>query len=529
MSAPAPLPPAADESPVPLPAVLSLVSGFGLLIAYYRGRELLLGEWPPAWRLLLVLVGCLLLVGGLVELVVLVLWRSLWPGRAVPRLGLASWGGIILAATNVSVLMTGGPMPVPITLLLLAVGLGLIVLGVTRFADHSPTGGTRPSGGTRRGPSQRMALTRPGVFSLVIAIVLLAGAYLGPSNMLMLVFALIVGPFIVNGWFSFSMIRGLTLARTGPSQVMAGDPVSMTLTLTNRKRVMAGWLLIASDRLTHAAASGSSVAERLTAEAVFPRVPPRESAEAMYRVRLMRRGRYKLGPVRVRSRFPLGLVERSLVFALPGELLVAPRIGRLTDSWHAAAATDEPVQRRQPRRGLFQDEFEKLRSFRHGDNPRMIHWRTSGRLNALMVRQYQEVRDRDLLLLLDLTADPSDQAARATAELAISFAATVCLDHLRRSRNSGIMVAVAGREQSAWTGTASPAVIDPILGLLAIVEPVAAASLEPLWTFAHSHRTTGTAGILVTTRPQAVEVPPALGWLRTIGADADLSNYFVLT
>src|SRR5690606_33052987 len=114
--------------------------------------------------------------------------------------------------------------------------------------------------------------------------------------------------------------------------------------------------------------------------------------------------------------------------------------------WHRdAASADELVQRQRPRRGAFPDEFEKLRSFRYGDNPRMIHWRTSARQNSLMVREYHEIRDRDLLVLLDLDADPTREEELLRVELAVSFAATVCIDQLQRSRQSGMALAAAGR------------------------------------------------------------------------------------
>jgi len=513
---------------VPLAAVLSTFVGLALLLGFWQGRRYF-RSWPDSLELAFVTGASFLLVWGLAELLGSAFFRTAasegkTARKDAPRLGVESWVGIVLVSLG-----SGGLLLVPLRstfgflpVALLVVGGGLLAYGGKRFVDRLLRGGSRSA------PVQRVGLTKPGAVSLVISVLLLGGAYLGPSNMLMLMFAAVVGPFIVNGWYAFGMIRRLGLARSAPSQVVSGELVTVTLTLTNRKRRMSSWLMTASDAVTRT--SGTDAGERLVAEAVFPRVPARDSTDASYRLRLMRRGRYVFGPVRVRSRFPIGLVERSLTFDLPGELIVAPRLGRLTDRWHReSAAADELVQRRQPRRGAFPDEFEKLRSFRYGDNPRMIHWRTSARQNTLMVREYHEVRDRDLLVLLDLAAEPGDEAAALRVETAVSFVATVCVDQLRRSRHSEIGVGAACRETATWSGVAHPSNAEPLLRTLALVEPAADPDLGPLWEFARERRTPTTAGVLVTTRPAAsVPRPAGTGWVKVIEADAALAEYFAL-
>ena len=517
------------DRPVPLAAVLSTLVGFGLLSVFWQGRRLF-RSWPDSLELLFVTGASFLLVWGLTELLGMAFFRSSKGAEPVdpslrPRLETSSWFGIISLSLG-----AGGLMLVPwdstfgfLPIALLVIGGALLVHGGKRFVDRLLRG---PNAGA---VTQRVALTKPGAMCLVISVLLLAGGYMGPSNMLMLVFAMVVGPFVVNGWYAFGMIRRLSLARIVPEQVLAGEPVTITLTLTNRKRRLSSWLMAASDTVTRV--SGPDAGERLAAETLFPRVAPKSSRDAGYRLRLMRRGRSLFGPVRIRSRFPLGLVERSLTFDLPGEMIVAPRLGRLTDRWQReAAAADELVHRQRPRRGAFPDEFEKLRSFRYGDNPRMIHWRTSARQNTLMVREYHEIRDRDLLVLLDLAAEPDDEEALLRVELAVSFAATICVDQLQRSRQSGLAIAAAGRTTEEWTGVAHPASAEPLMRVLALIEPAAEPDLASLWDFARERRSPATAGVIITTRPAAdLPRPAAAGWLRTLSVrDDGIAEFFTL-
>ncbi len=508
---------ASAETAFPLAAALATLTGAALLIAFGKARPYF-GDWPATWQLAIVTAASFLLVWGVVEFVAATLLRPRAAGAV--RLGAASWAGIVaLSLGGGGTILRGGRGPSVAAAFLIAAGAVLVTIGATRFVR----GLGRPAG--PRTGVQRATLTRPGFVSLVIAVVLLGGGYLGPSNMLMLVFALVIGPFIVNGWFSYSMIRRLSLTRTLPRQAMAGEPFAVTLSLVNRKRRQTSWVVTAADAIVRTSRPGAGA--RLTAETLYPSVPPGESRDATYRLRLPRRGAYRLGPVRVRSRFPLGLVERSMTVAATDELIVVPRIGRLSRNWLRDVSADESVQRQRPRRGVHQDEFEKLRSFRNGDNPRLIHWRSSARAGSLMVREYEEVRDRDLLLLVDLAADETDAASLARAELVLEFAATAATDHLRRSRNAALAVAVAGRGMTAWHGVASAAAAEPLLRALATAEPAVAPSLEALWTFAAARKTPHTAGVFVSSRRGDFPPRPASAhWLKPLSVES-LETSFV--
>jgi uncharacterized protein (DUF58 family) len=160
----------------------------------------------------------------------------------------------------------------------------------------------------------------------------------------------------------------------------------------------------------------------------------------------------------------------------------------------------------------------------------MIHWRTSARQNSLMVREYHEIRDRDLMVLLDLAAAGDDEAALLRVELAVSFAATICVDQLQRSRQSALNVAAAAREFSSWSGVAHPASAEPLMRMLALVEPTSKPELDSLWEFARAERTPTTAGVLISTRPgDEIAHTPGTAWLHTLSvADGALDEYFTL-
>ena len=352
---------------------------------------------------------------------------------------------------------------------------------------------------SRRGFARhRSGFPTEGRAYILVMIVLFAGALLGRSNPLLLVFALMAGPFVANAWVSFVLLKRLSVTRYLPERVMAGEPTSIELALCNHKSHLSAWVMLLRDQIT-------SPDEHLPAEVLIPRVPPRSTRTGSYRVRLMHRGRHEFGPLTVSTRFPLGLVERSLSVAQSDSLLVYPRLGRLTARWtqRLQHATDLVAQMT-PRSGPFDDEFHKLREYRRGDDLRAIHWKTTARRNELMVREFRESRDRQLVVLLDPwrpSRAPDLDVDRS--ELAISLAATICVHHLRTSRDSHLYFAANGEPFVEWDS--SGGATETLLDSLALLTPATGADFTQLHEAAVARGGNRARVLLLSTRPQVAQ------------------------
>lgn len=373
--------------------------------------------------------------------------------------------------------------------------MALLVLGGTAQiigALISPTRRRRALASLNR---NRVLIPREGVAYLTIMVVLFIGALLGRSNMLLLVFALMPGPFVLNGSVTFTMLKRAAVGRNAPRRAMVGELFPVELTLHNRNPVLSAWVMSVRDEVTN-------THEHLEPTVLFVRVPPRGSASGHYQLQLMRRGRHELGPVQVATRFPLGLVERARMFNLPGEILAYPRIGRLATGWVRELMTaTELVQQTRPRGGMFDDEFHRLREYRPGDNPRAIHWRSSARRNGLIVREFQQNREYNLTIVIDLwqTFATAEQTERV--ELAMSFAATVCLEHFRNSRDSTLQLKCGGRRTSRWEGRSGPVAVEEVLDFFALAESGRATDTAAELQQALETSLPDTRVLLVTTRP----------------------------
>ncbi len=159
-------------------------------------------------------------------------------------------------------------------------------------------------------------------------------------------------------------------------------------------------------------------------------------------VRPVARGREEAGWYAARSRGPWGLGTRQWRVPLPWSVTVYPSL----PASRLKASIAEAVRRREaglrPLRQLGEGrQFESLRAYVPGDDPRHLDWKASARRRKLIVRQFEEERRQQVLLVLDagrlLTADVAGEARIehiVRAALWLAFAAN------HHDDNVGIMV-----------------------------------------------------------------------------------------
>ena len=407
---------------------------------------------------------------------------------------------------------------------LMASSVGLLLWGTRQLL--AATRSSQAGAGRRVWNRNRMSITREGIIYVTIMTVMFLGSIIGHTNMLMFVFAMMIGPWVLNGWIAFTILRRMHAKRTLPHRVMAGETVSIEIEAANHKWYLSSWLLVARDQVAHAR-------DRFQASALFVRVPAGETRRGHYFVRFSQRGEYSFGPLELTTHFPLGLVERGLLFNDFAKLIVHPRVGRMTSRWRGDLwNATELAEQRQMRAGLFDDEFQRIREYRVGDNPKAIHWRTTARRGELMVREFQQTRDRDLVLLLELWQPDQPTASDLDrVELAISFAATVLHESLRESREARLQMIVVGSQTSAWDHHSN---LEAALDQLALASGSAAADVRPVIDSTMQRISNSSRVVVVSARPRSELLTRTRGVsepvdLLCLSAEAcDLSLYFVL-
>lgn len=364
-------------------------------------------------------------------------------------------------------------------------------------------------------PLRRRAwLTREGWYYLAVLAFIIGGSVLRSVNLLVVLAGMMIAPLLFNWRLVMASLMGLVVSRRLPPQMLAGEPLTVEIAAENTRTWMSSWLLTVEDWVERKEVQGPrsnvqsprsekqrrSVHEpgemhharvdarwrrfahwfsprrffhldAVPAAATISQVPARGTAIGTYRVTLHRRGRYRFGPLRVSTRFPLGLVRGHMTLPEYAELIVSPRLGRLLPQWLSLLEAEQVGdQRRHPQRGVSDGDYYGLRPWQSGDSLRWIHWRTTARLARPIVRQYERRRSRDVAIVVDpwLPAG-GDEHAEGIVELAISLAATAVTDITSRG-HSRLTVAIAGRSPECHSGSASDVMCQEVLARLADVE-----------------------------------------------------------
>jgi uncharacterized protein (DUF58 family) len=179
--------------------------------------------------------------------------------------------------------------------------------------------------------------------------------------------------------------------RGGAASTRMGEPAAVTLTVANdgARRLRAG----IRDAWPPTAAA--------TPRAWRIDLAPGERAHLTTTLVPTRRGERRAAGVTVRTFGPLGLAGRQRTRAVPWTVRVLPaftsrrllpeKLARLRELDGAVAS----VVRGQG------SEFDSLRSYVGGDDPRSIDWRATARRSEVVVRTWRPERDRQVLVVLD--------------------------------------------------------------------------------------------------------------------------------
>jgi uncharacterized protein (DUF58 family) len=380
--------------------------------------------------------------------------------------------------------------------------------------------------------------SREGFRFLFVLLFVFAAAWLGDVNLLLVVAGMLVGVLALNWRLVGSTLRGLEVQRRIPRSVSAGDLLSVHLEVGNERRFSGSWAVVVREQIEYL----GSLRETLPEQSIFfSYIPARQWRRRVYRARLPQRGRYRFAPSAVSTRFPFGFCRHTVILGEEQTLVVYPRLGRLMPRWLARRnKAFEGTGRREQRNGLISGEFYGVRPWRQGDARRHIHWRSSARHGALVVRQYEQHRNRDLALVVDLwQPDAPGPEDLDNVELAVSFAATIVADTCRRA-GGNLLLAISVDREEPVRGSALPFLMDEAMERLAVAEASSEERLAETIERMLAWIETGTEVILITTREADLTDAARFARLREIPAwrtlapriraistaDAELSAYF---
>ncbi|MFF4605476.1 DUF58 domain-containing protein [Streptomyces sp. NPDC001339] len=260
-----------------------------------------------------------------------------------------------------------------------------------------------------------------------------------------------------------------------PARVPVGAESRVRLRVENVSRLPTGVLML-QDRVPYVLGPRPRF--------VLDRVEAGGHREVSYRVRSDLRGRYPLGPLQLRLSDPFGMCRLTRSFSAFDTLTVVPRLEPLPAVRPGGEATGYGEGRRHSS-ALAGDDDVIPRGYRHGDDLRRIHWRSTARHGELMVRREEQPQQARCTVLLDTreTAHPGSGPDSAF-EWAVSAAASAMVHLLERGLSVRLLTdtgdTVPGPDVTGGFagGTKSADAVGLVLDTLAVVEHSAEGGLS---------------------------------------------------
>jgi uncharacterized protein (DUF58 family) len=243
-----------------------------------------------------------------------------------------------------------------------------------------------------------------------------------------------------------------------PARLPAGQTASLTVRLSNVSRLRTG-LLLAEDTVPYALGSRPRF--------IFEGIGGGGSRSFTYQLGSDARGRYTIGPLRVRVADSFGLVSITRAFTSTSTLTITPRIIPLARPPLGGYWLGDSEHGRRSIAASGEDDVAP-RVYRTGDSLHRVHWRSTARYGELMVRREEQYWRNTASLFLDTRRS---SYSSAMFELAVTAAASIGV-HLAGEGFEARFVTSEGEvpRQGSFR--------DTLLDTLAVLRPSRAISLD---------------------------------------------------
>ena len=201
------------------------------------------------------------------------------------------------------------------------------------------------------------------------------------------------------------------------------------------------------------------------------RIPGNGEAHLQYVVRPLMRGAYPFGAVVLRVQGERGLIQRQMALAVDDIVKVYPNF-RGADRYQLLAKIDqrEEIARKPRPFKAAGTDFESLRAYISGEDPRNVDWKATARRGSLISRNKQVEKGQQLAVLLDagrLMAETIGERSR----LEHALDATVMLSYVAQKRGDALAAAAfSNRLESFMPPVRGPSLLPRVLESLYAVQ-----------------------------------------------------------
>lgn len=205
-------------------------------------------------------------------------------------------------------------------------------------------------------------------------------------------------------FFSFftpiNQVRKLMFSRTFSKSVYEGEKLEIDIEIENSGKKIVSFLEIldiAPKRKTERAI----IPEGQKSGKFFIEIDPGEKAFLKYKIIPEIRGVYTFEKFIISSYGPFGLFKFSRSLAAKDELLVYPDLPVLNSLFLSGLKGAGYKYSSKTRHNIEASLPYHIREYRKGDNKKLIHWKSTARLNKLMVKELENEQSLSIQILFD--------------------------------------------------------------------------------------------------------------------------------
>jgi uncharacterized protein (DUF58 family) len=272
----------------------------------------------------------------------------------------------------------------------------------------------------------RAWLTAPGGALIVGCVALVAAASFGSRTLGVAAVGLIGAGGIARAWAALARSGATATMRTEPPRAVEGDRVRLQLELERHSRVP-----VASAVVRARLGDRGEVVCRLRGHG--------RMLAGELSLGPMARGRIRVGDMHLELGDPLGLETVSIPLAASTALVVYPRLVELDTLFCDAGRLGTDGRRLLLRRASGFD-LHSVRAYEQGESLRRVHWPTTARRGALMVKELEDSPRDTVAIVLD--CDPCGAAGVApdsSFDTAVRAAGSLLRAYTTRNRSAALV------------------------------------------------------------------------------------------
>ena len=277
---------------------------------------------------------------------------------------------------------------------------------------------------------------------------------------------------LLAAWLDGRRVPEPAASRQAPRLSALADATDVVVTATHRGR--SSTTVLVTDDL-------DPCLRRTTPETGRLAAPAGRSVSWSYRITPRSRGFLELGAIHLRTLSPLGLAWRRSTVPASQVLQVQPGVrDLLRDRSHAIRRRLRAPGQRRTRQWGEGREFESLRDYVRGDDPRTIDWKASARRRSHVVRNYEAERSQNIVLAIDAGRQMRERLSPLRER--IDYALGACMMLASRAQKFGDRIGVVVFD-SRIRHIAPPRRADPA-SLAAVLAGVETRLVEPNYPLA---------------------------------------------